>query len=183
MLNSLTEIMNFLSGNAQNKNEGNCAIILFYTRKSSCPGCLAVVPHYNSLARNFLDVKVGALDALEHSGLNSDFGIIGLPSIILFQGSRMISKYNITQQATVNNLVNFITQHTNLKPSSTNIFVTSDDFSNPLRIQQESFDPYLWLSWIFIIICSIYYFTRSSTYKSIVEFINRAWRESNEANQ
>lgn len=175
--------MHFLSGDSPNKNEGNCAIVLFYTRKSSCPGCLTVVPHYNSLARNFLDIKVGALDALEHSGLNSDFGIIGLPSIILFQSSRMISKYNITQQPTVMNLVNFITQHTNLKPSSTNIFVTSDDFSNPLRIQQETFDPYLWLSWIFIIVCAIYYFTKSSTYKSIVEFINRAWRESNEANQ
>lgn len=183
MLNSLTEVMHFLSGSGATKNEGTCAIILFYTKKSSCPGCLSVVPHYNSLSRNFLDIKVGALDALEHSGLNSDFGIIGLPSIILFQGARMISKYNITIQATVTNLVSFIQQNTNLKPSSTNIFVTSDDFSNPLRIQQETFDPYLLLSWIFIIVCAIYYFSRSSTYKSIVEFINRAWRESNEANQ
>lgn len=46
---------------------GNCAIILFYTR--FCPGCHALVPHWNSLARNFVDIKVGALDALEYVNL------------------------------------------------------------------------------------------------------------------
>ena len=75
--------------------------------------------------------------------------------------------------------------HTNLKPNTTNVVVTSDDFSptSPLKITmlEEKFDIYLWMSWIFIVACSIYYVTRSRAFTQIVEMINRTWRESNEA--
>lgn len=97
----------------------------------------------------------------------------------------MLHKFNNTQPATVTNLINFIQSHTNLKPVSVNVVVTSEDFrmDSPLRItmQEESFDGYLLLSWTFIIVCVIYYFTKSRTYRQIVEMINRTWRESNEA--
>ena len=97
----------------------------------------------------------------------------------------MVQKFNTTQQGTVTNVIKFIETHTNLKPASTNIVVTSDDFSatSPLRVAmyEEAFDVYLLLSWIFIIVCAIYYFTKSRTFVQIVEMINRTWRESNEA--
>lgn len=127
---------------------------------------------------------MGALDALEHPGLNTDFGIIGLPSIILFHQGRMIQKFNNSQPATVTNIVQFIQTHTNLKPAM-NLVVTSEDFSptSPLKItmSEETFDGYLALSWIFIVVCAIYYFSRSRIYRQIIEMINRTWRESNEA--
>lgn len=129
--------------------------------------------------------QVGALDALEHSGLNTDFGIIGLPSIVLFHQGRMLHKFNTTQSATVTNMINFIQTHTNLKPATANVVVTSDDFSptSPLKVTmlEETFDGYLLLSWMFIIACAVYYFSKSRTYQQIVEMINRTWRESNEA--
>lgn len=162
---------------------GNCAIVLFYTR--FCPGCHALIPHWNSLARNFVDIKVGALDALEFPGLNTDFGIIGLPSIVLFQNGRMIQKYNASRPATVTYLIDFIQAHTNLKPASANVVVTSDDFSptSPLKVvmSEETFDVYLLLSWVFVIVCAIYYVSKSRTFQQMVEMINRTWRESNEA--
>lgn len=158
---------------------GNCVVMLFYTK--FCPGCLQLIPHWNSLARSFPDIKVGAIDALDHPNLNTELGIIGLPSVILFHNGRMIQKFNITQQATANNFVNFITTHTNLKPSG-NVVVTSEDFSptSPLKItmQEEQFDCYLWLSWIFIVFCSVYYFTRSRIYKQIVEMIRLNWTDA-----
>jgi hypothetical protein len=129
--------------------------------------------------------QVGALDALENPALNTDFGIIGLPSIIIFHQGRMIHKFNTTKHATVTNLISFITTHTNLKPATAKVVVTSDDFSqtSPLRVtmQEETFDGYLVLSWLFIIVCAVYYFTKSQTFHQIVEMINRTWRESNEA--
>lgn len=182
-MTSLTDVMNLLSPNKNEQNTGNCIVILFFAK--FCPGCQALIPHYNSLARNFPDVKVAALDAFENPGLNTDFGIIGLPTIILFHNGRIVQKFNISQPTTVTNFVNFIMNHTNLKPNSSNVVVTSDDFSpmSSLKVtmQEEKFDIYLWLSWIFIIICSIYYFTKSRTFTQIIEMINRAWRESNEA--
>ena len=187
LTNSISEVMTLISpvsGTSRNDQlPGNCVVILFYTK--FCPGCQALIPHYNSLARNFPDIKVAALDAFEHPGLNTDFGIIGLPTIVLFHNGRMLHKFNITLPATVTNFVNFITSHTNLRPNTSNVVVTSDDFSptSPLKMtmQEEKFDPYLWMSWIFIIFCAVYYFTKSRTYIQIVEMINRTWRESNEA--
>lgn len=187
LTNSISEVMSLISpvsGTSRNDQlPGNCVVILFYTK--FCPGCQVLIPHYNSLARNFPDVKVAAIDAFEHPGLNTDFGIIGLPTIALFHNGRLLHKFNITQLATVTNFVNFITSHTNLRPNTSNVVVTSDDFSltNPLKMtmQEEKFDPYLWMSWIFILFCAVYYFTKSRTYGQIVEMINRTWRESNEA--
>lgn len=185
-MSSLNEVMQLLapsSSGTKSESPGNCAVILFYAK--FCPGCQALVPHWNSLARNFVDIKVGALDALEYPGLNTDFGIIGLPSIILFQNGRMIHKFNTTRPATVTYLIDFIQQYTNLKPASANVVVTSEDFSPTsklkLQMQEESFDFYLLLSWIFIIVVSIYYFMQSHIFKQMVEMINRTWRESNEA--
>ncbi|KAG5669324.1 hypothetical protein PVAND_017212 [Polypedilum vanderplanki] len=187
LMNSLNEVMTLLtpiSGNLRNDQlPGNCAVILFYTK--FCAGCQALIPHYNALARNFPDIKVAALDALEHPGLNTDFGIIGLPTIVLFHNGRMLHKFNISQPATVTNFINFISSHTNLKPNTSNVVVTSEDFSptSPLKVTmlEERVDIFLWISWIFIIVCAVYYFTKSRTYGQIVEMINRTWRESNEA--
>lgn len=186
LMNNLNDVMSLLAvaGSTNARTEpGNCVVILFFTK--FCPGCQALVPHWNSLARNFVDIKVGAIDALENPGLNTDFGIIGLPSIVLFHQGRMVQKFNTTQQATVTNVIKFIETHTNLKPLSPNVVVTSEDFSptSPLRVtmQEEKFDGYLLLSWVFIIICAVYYFSKSSTFKQIVEIINRTWMESNEA--
>lgn len=97
----------------------------------------------------------------------------------------MIQKFNTTQQATVTNIQQWIQTQTNLKPATVNVFVTSEDFSptSPLKVTmlEESFDVYLLLSWLFIIACAIYYFSKSRTYHQLVEMINRTWRESNEA--
>lgn len=186
-MNSLSEVMSLIApspGSTKNDHQpGNCVVMLFYTK--FCPGCHVLIPHYTSLARNFPDVKVAAIDAFEHPGLNTDFGIIGLPTVVLFHNGRLLQKFNITQSATVTNFVNFITSNTNLRPNTSNVVVTSDDFSptSPLRLsmQEDKFDPYLWMSWIFIVACAVYYFTKSRTYGQIVEMINRTWRESNEA--
>lgn len=128
---------------------------------------------------------MGALDALEYPGLNTDFGIIGLPSIVLFHQGRMIQKFNTSHHATVTNIQQWIQTQTNLKPATVNVVVTSEDFSptSPLKVTmlEESFDVYLLLSWSFIIACATYYFSKSRTYQQIVEMINRTWRESNEA--
>lgn len=186
LMNSLNEVMQLLapsSSGTNSDNPGNCAVILFYAK--FCPASHALVPHWNSLARNFVDIKVGAIDALEHPGLNTDFGIIGLPSIVLFQNGRMIQKFNTTRPTTVTYMIDFIQQFTNLKPASPSVVVTSEDFSPTsklkVQMQEESFDFYLLLSWIFIIVVSLYYFVQSSTFKQMVEMVNRTWRESNEA--
>lgn len=62
LINSLSEVMQLLApagSGTKSENPGNCVVILFYTK--FCPGCQALVPHWNSLARNFVDIKVSSI--------------------------------------------------------------------------------------------------------------------------
>lgn len=59
LMHGLNDVMQLLAPSGsltKSENPGNCVIILFYTK--FCPTCHALVPHWNSLARNFLDIKV-----------------------------------------------------------------------------------------------------------------------------
>lgn len=185
-INSIKELVDLLasdlntttpiSKNARN-NVGNCALVLFYAR--SCPSSAQLAPHFNALPRQFPNLKVAAVDALKHTALNSDFGIIALPTILLFHQSRPVVKYNGTVNS-VKNFIKFIHQHTNHTSNSLNTaFVTSEDFKGPLsnKMVMER-DPILWLAWMFIIFCSCFYFSRSTLYNQIVEMAKRSWRES-----
>lgn len=185
MINSIKELVDLLASNinttlpiGKTRNTvGNCALVLFYTR--SCPSSAQVAPHFNALPRQFPNLKIAAVDALKHTALNSDFGIIALPTILLFHQSRPVVKFNGTVFS-VKNFIKFIHQHTNYTSNSLNTaFVTSEDFKGPLsnKIVLER-DPVLWLAWTFIILCSCYYFSRSRIYDQIVEMVKRSWRES-----
>lgn len=85
IINSLKEVVTLLApyGNSTKRSEpGNCALVLFYTK--SCPISAGVAPHFNAVSRQFPDLQIGAIDALRFHGLNTDFGIVGLPTIMLF---------------------------------------------------------------------------------------------------
>lgn len=85
IINSLKEVVALLApyGNKTRRiDEGNCALVLFYTR--SCTGSALVAPHFNAVSKQFPDIKIGAIDALRFHSLNTDFGIVGLPTVLLF---------------------------------------------------------------------------------------------------
>lgn len=92
IINSLKEVVTLLAphGNKTKRmDEGNCALVLFYTR--TCQGSALVAPHFNAVSKQFPDMKIGAIDALRFHSLNTDFGIVGLPTLMLFhQGIRTV---------------------------------------------------------------------------------------------
>lgn len=171
-------------GNATKRNEaGNCFLMLFYTR--TCIHSAMVAPHYNALARHFPDLLVTAIDAYNFHYLNGEFGIVGLPTIMLFHQGRPLVKYNGTEM-TLTSLAKFVTQHTGIEPrlvnqksSTTVLHYISDDFKGPLSNKVEyRTDYWLYVAWAFIMVCTCYYFSKSSLYAQIIEMIKRNWRES-----
>lgn len=85
IINSLKEVVTLLAphGNKTRRmDEGNCALVLFYTK--TCQGSALVAPHFNAVSKQFPDMKIGAIDALRFHSLNTDFGIVGLPTVMLF---------------------------------------------------------------------------------------------------
>lgn len=101
---------------------------------------------------------------------------------VFFILGRPVAKFNETS-STVTNFVKFITKHTGIKPISS-VFVTSDDFNGPLsnKMVNET-DFCLFLAWGFILLCSVYYFTKSKTFVYITEMIKRNWIESAQRSQ
>lgn len=185
LINSVKELIDLLASdtngtapvNKSRSNLGNCVLVLFYAR--SCPSSAQVAPHFNALPRQFHNLKIAAVDALKYTALNSDFGIIALPTVLLFHQSRPVVKYNETVYS-VKNFIKFIHRHTSLASNSLNTaYVTSEDFKGPLSNKMVfERDPVLWMAWAFIVLCSCYYFSRSRLYNQFVDMVKRNWRES-----
>lgn len=104
IVNSLKEVVTLLAphGNSSKRTEeGNCALVLFYSK--TCVHSSAVAHHFNAVSTFFPDIRMGAIDALRFHGLNTDFGIVGLPTIMLFHQGKSIL-FAINTQMT-NNII------------------------------------------------------------------------------
>lgn len=57
--------------------------------------------------------------------------------------------------------------------------VTSKDFNGPIpSVPSLEKDIWLLISWIFIIICFMYYISRSTLWRKVVDLIRTTWREA-----
>uniref|UniRef100_A0A182QW70 Thioredoxin domain-containing protein n=1 Tax=Anopheles farauti TaxID=69004 RepID=A0A182QW70_9DIPT len=186
IITSLKDMVKELShySNSTKRNEmGSCLLMLFYTK--TCIHSAMMAPHFNALARHFPDLVVTAIDVYNFHFLNAEFGIVGLPTIMLFHRGRPLVKYNGTE-ITLTALAKFVTRHTGIEPrlvnqksSTTVLHYISDDFKGPLSNKVEyRTDYWLYVAWAFIVVCACYYFSKSSLYAQIIEMIKRNWRES-----
>lgn len=83
--NSIKDIAHILTplGNITNRSEpGNCALVLFYKR--SAPISEKIVLLFNFMPVLFPDIRVGAIDSDRFHLVNYEFGIIGVPTVMLF---------------------------------------------------------------------------------------------------
>lgn len=152
-----------------------CITVLFYSKY--CPFSSMAVPHYNALPRAFPDIKMVAINAMMYHLFNTQNGIVGVPSLVLFHNGKSVAKFNGSEY-TLELFSQFITKHTGI-PAVEKSTVTSADFAGPVTsIPSKDSDTYLILAWTFVIFCSVYYFTKSKWWKWIIESIQSNWRES-----
>lgn len=154
---------------------GLCVVVLFYSKY--CPFSSMATPHYNALPRAFPDIKMVAINAMMYHLFNTQNGIVGVPSLMLFHSGRPIAKFNDSEY-TLEMFSKFISKYTGLTAMEKSI-VTSADFAGPVvSSPSKDSDIFLIISWLFIIICSGYYFTKSKWWTWIIEAIQSNWRES-----
>nr|CAD7459452.1 unnamed protein product [Timema tahoe] len=70
--------------------------------------------------------------------------------------------------------------HTNagIEPEG-KLFVMSADFGGPVSsVPTKEVDSFLVLSWLFIVVCGVYFFSKSSWWTWIVENVQNTWREA-----
>ncbi|KAL4721629.1 hypothetical protein ACJJTC_013472 [Scirpophaga incertulas] len=154
--------------------EADCVLVFFFAK--ACPFSAHAAPYFNALARSYPNVKMVALDALKDYGMNAQYGIIGVPTLKMFHNGRPVGKFNGTEY-NIQSFSKFVNAITGQQPQG--ILVTSKDFQGPVpSVVEAETDYFLILSWLFIIVCSIYYFVQSKWWTMIVEMIQNNWRES-----
>ncbi|CAG9767364.1 unnamed protein product [Ceutorhynchus assimilis] len=159
---------------------GQCIAVLFYSK--NCPFSSMAAPHFNALPRAFPEIKMVAINAMQYHLFNPQNGIVGVPTLLLFHNGRPLVRYNGSEY-NLEAFIKFINKHTNIEPVEGSV-VTSQDFAGPV-VSSPSKDPdmFLVISWLFILVCSCYYFSKSRVWKWIVESVEKNWRESEQQAQ
>lgn len=124
-----------------------CGLLLFYS--PYCEFCTNLAPLYNAVGRSYNDVLVLASDAQNVMGISAKYGIVGIPTILLFHSGKAVAKYN--RSRTVADFKQFILQLTGVLPTIP-FNITNEDNVGPLTSTlKESRDYYLIFSICFII--------------------------------
>ena len=69
-----------------------CTAVMFYA--TWCPFSAKAAPHFNGLARIFPDIIFLAADTNRHQAFTTQFGVLALPTVLLFHNSKTIIKFN-----------------------------------------------------------------------------------------
>lgn len=175
-----TTLISFLNdqavGNITNRTTpAVCSMVLFYA--PWCPFSAKAAPHYNALARLFPDLYFVAVDASRHQSFTTQFGVLALPTIVLFHNAKTFIKFNQTEFE-LDNYVSFLATFTGLEANG-DLVINEADLEGPMptKVVPET-DIYLHLSWIFILLCALGYLGKSSFCQSIIEAVRNNWREA-----
>ncbi|XP_068913349.1 thioredoxin domain-containing protein 15 [Tenebrio molitor] len=153
----------------------SCILVLFYSKY--CPFSSMAAPHFNALPRAFPDIKMVAINAMVYHLFNTQNGIVGVPTLMLFHNGRPVAKFNDSEYS-LDLFSKFLAKHTGVAAVE-KAHVTSADFGGPVTsVPAKDVDVFLIISWMFISGCSAYYFTKSKFWKWIVETVQSNWRES-----
>ncbi|KAH8284855.1 hypothetical protein KR054_001893, partial [Drosophila jambulina] len=186
MMHSAKEIVGLLKpvGNATKRHEpGSCVVVHFCTASSL--ECARVAPVMNLLPHLFPTLPIAYVDAYEFGRFNAEFGIVSLPTLMIFHQGRPLIKYDPSwSDSEKRSFARFIMRHTNVKtvdPQSIHPSILNRTRTEPLSsVPLVQTDYYLGLAWAFILACLANYLRQTVFWKQLVEMVQRNWRESEE---
>jgi thiol-disulfide isomerase/thioredoxin len=155
-----SQLLAHLGSRTNGSAVGRCTVVLFYA--PWCMFCVRLAPHYNALARAFPMLDIVAIDAFHFSSLNSRFGTIAVPNIMVFHNAKAVARFNGTDR-TLHTIASFIANVTGITYNST-VDVLPEDFVGPLSSELSVEPDYLLvLSWLFVLCCAVVACVRSAT--------------------
>ena len=105
----------FNSSVTNRSQPATCSLTLFFA--SWCDFSAAAAPHYNALARVFPQIKMYAVDSSLYHSLNTQYGVMAVPTLLVFHNSRPLYKYNYTEY-TLASFTQFVSLLTGLEPQN-----------------------------------------------------------------
>jgi len=152
-----------------------CSITMFFA--SWCQFSAEAAPHYNALARVFPRLRLYAVDSSEYHSLNTQFGVMAVPSIFVFHNSRPLYKYNYTEYS-LENLSQFVTLLTGIDAVN-GTEVLEQDYVGPVpSVPVVGRNYYLLLATIFTLVCITWELSTSRVMARVVDSLRNNWREA-----
>jgi len=108
------------------------------------------------------------------------YGLVGVPSVLFFQNSKLVAKYNDSVPS-VEGLTSFINRITGLSPTGPKD-LTDQDMEGPVPTTPTHRPDYvLFLAWVFIMSCCLRFVVMSDAFKRFIEYVRNNWREAEQA--
>ncbi|XP_062510158.1 thioredoxin domain-containing protein 15-like isoform X2 [Corticium candelabrum] len=98
---------------AVNETGSVCCAVLFFARW--CRFSAKAAPAFNALVRVIPELQKFAVDMSSFSPLNSQLGIVSLPTLLFFKGGKVILRFNTT--ITLENVADFVMHYTGVHGS------------------------------------------------------------------
>ncbi|CAN8001477.1 unnamed protein product [Ixodes hexagonus] len=173
----LQELTPAVANNKTNSTAGDCVVVAFYS--PYCNFCARTAPFVNALPSAFPGLKFYAVDVVQSSQINMRYGLVAVPSILLFHNGRAVAKFNDSLPS-IDGLTGFITRHTGITPDRP----LAPDASGPMSdVPLEFIDWVLVSAWVFTAVCLIGAFLRSGLCKHMTASVQNAWREAQHQHQ
>ncbi|CAL8090273.1 unnamed protein product [Orchesella dallaii] len=140
---------------------GNCTLVIFYA--SWCQWSAKAAPHLNAIPRAFRNIRFVAVDAYASPSLEmSNYGVYGVPSLLLYHNGRFQARYN-GSDITMHSVAQFLMTYTDQRPVRAKMEIKSVDRRGPLRSKHVlvSNKELLVGSWLFIAASLVYYLRKS----------------------
>lgn len=169
---TLSDLMNALKpvGNNTKRNKpGKCVFVMFYA--VDCISSLIVSFEFQHALVFYPDIQFVAVDSLRFYSINADYGITGLPTLMLFHQGKPVRKFGSTMPSLMR-IIKFLWTNTGIKPKATDVF---RELQHIIPSQTPQSDPYLKLAWAFIIISLLYVVGQSQRFKQFLLAMQRRW--------
>ncbi|XP_071954513.1 thioredoxin domain-containing protein 15-like [Antedon mediterranea] len=145
-----TKLLDIVS--VKNVTNTSCAFVMFYA--PWCKFSAESAPYLNAIGRAFPGLDVLAVDTMQFNNLNTRYGTVAVPNILLFYKGKPVMRFNYTR--TFENFRDFIKNYTGIQPDSS-VDVLPEDYDGPLpSIPTKEPDYILWFSIAFLSLFTIY---------------------------
>jgi len=165
----------FNSSISNRSQAATCSLTLFFA--SWCDFSATAAPHYNALARVFPQLKMYAVDSSMHHSLNTQYGVMAVPTLLVFHNSRPLYKYNFTEYSLAS-FTTFVSLLTGLEPQNVTE-PSTEDWEGPVpSVAIKPHNYYLLLALLFTLLCGLREFSKSPLAGQLLDTVRNAWREA-----
>jgi len=165
----------FNSSISNRSQAATCSLTLFFA--SWCDFSATAAPHYNALARVFPQLKMYAVDSSMHHSLNTQYGVMAVPTLLVFHNSRPLYKYNFTEYSLAS-FTTFVSLLTGLEPQNVTE-PSTEDWEGPVpSVAIKPHNYYLLLALLFTLLCGLREFSKSPLAGQLLDTVRNAWVEA-----